>query len=931
MITIDLSTSTYAHGFRSGSQLHETELKECLKLIQTQLHKAVTFESDESDCVVLSHDYDTIGIFGERGSGKTSFMVSLLQECKASMADVEVLRLIDPTMVEHKKPIVLCVIAMINQLVEKRLNLSECTATSGTAEDRRIWNKIMKDIAIGIVAIENVGKSYSDSLWNDESYVLLTGLNKVEKSNEFELSLRKMLTQALRILGRKAFLLAFDDVDIEVIQGWEVLESIRRYFSDSRIISIVSGNQKLYGMIVRNELSKGLTMKDKAAHENMANELESQYMLKILRPEKRFNLSPLKTLIKNKTDIQFKLGSKQQSVENAYHEILKGFGIKDNSTLRLFTDFLESMSLRSQINFVKEMWDNPKTDSAKSFYVFSSRIYAAGIDWNVLIHDIRLVNIMILDYLLASENLPDYYLLLPTLTDKDKNSNFTAFTFLECENYKENPHLMFDYILRIGYLRNIILPVNNPERIRNLISYAGWNQIMSMKNNIGLTMAFFGSKNNEGHKEHISLYGLEVDVKAGDEKSSNSLDALLKKTDHNLTRLLMMYPFIKIAQSENNQSLNYYSLFALLGIICEVLKCDSEEAMKGTLYDLKQFRTYTVPNEGEINGDDLENDIDIEILSESIDALAKAMWDWKEDYSANLIPPYALGRLATRLYTALSSVNADSVADSLNLMICDFFNACLIEEGKVKLTPSEQTFLNNDNPRSSTKVFTDNLGKKELIEQLTFSKWIMKCPMLNCYVDRKIFEAITPYTAYLLSDKIEPGSIYGALTSVKSKATQKSKPSFSGEKKSGWKSSYKIMHEAGITDTQIRKRIIDAPDEAAKSFIASTGLFGNIYISSIQAFRTAFEVNIPESTDVVASAEPQHSDTPVIGSSDSVNPKTPDSISEDPKGHEHDEERDHDDAEINPENDGQPNDSVESRRGKILGIEKVYKKGKGKK
>lgn len=848
MITIDLSTSTYARGFSSGSQIHETELKDCLKLITDQLHKETSFNPDESESVVLSHDYDTIGIFGDRGSGKTSLMVSLLQKCKNNMPDVEVLRLIDPTLVEHKKPIVLCVLAMINQLVEKKLNKSECSATTQIAEERRIWNNILKDIAIGIVAIENVGKSYSDSLWNDESYVLLTGLNKVEKSNEFELSIRKMLTYALHILGKKAFVLAFDDVDIEVNQGWEVLETIRRYFSDTRIISIVSGNQKLYGMIVRNELSKGLTIKDEASKENMANELESQYMLKLIRPEKRFNLTPLKSIIKNKTKIQFVLGTKEEEVENAYHKILKGFGIKDNSSIKLFTDFLESMSLRSQINFVKEMWDNSDKGSLKSFYVFSSRIYAAGIDWNSLVHDVRLINITILDYLLSSRNLPDYYLLLPTLTNKDLNSNLVAFSFLECENFKTNPYLMLDYLLRIGYLRNIILPINNPERIRNLISYAGWNQLMSLKNNIGLTMAFFGSKNNESHKEHISLYGLEVDGKAGEEKSVNSLDALLKKTDHNLTRLLMMFPFIKIAQSENNQSLNYYSMFALLGIICEILKCDSKEAVKETLNDLKLFRTYTVPNEGEVNGDDLENDIDIEIFSKSIDDLAKAMWDWKECYSANFIPPYALGRLATRLYTALTNVKADSVADSLNLMICDFFNACLIEEGKVKLDPFEQTLLNNDNPRSEAKVFLNNIGKKDQVEKLDFSIWIMKCPMLNSYVDKNVFEAMTPYIENFLKDKFEPGTVYGCLSSVKSKATQRSKPSFYGEQKARWKQSYQLLVDHGYSIELIRKRIINTDDASAQLFIESTGLFGTITPRSIRAFRTAFEANVPEPT-----------------------------------------------------------------------------------
>ena len=84
----------------------------------------------EDQNVFLTHLYRTIGIFGDRGSGKTSFMISLLNQCKNELKDdVEVLRMIDPTLVEHKKPIILCVISMIQQKVEAVLRSKECSTT----------------------------------------------------------------------------------------------------------------------------------------------------------------------------------------------------------------------------------------------------------------------------------------------------------------------------------------------------------------------------------------------------------------------------------------------------------------------------------------------------------------------------------------------------------------------------------------------------------------------------------------------------------------------------------------------------------------------------------------------------------------------------------------------------------------------------------
>ena len=109
-IIIDLDNSLYAHAFTSEQQIHQEDLDKAMGIIHNQVKR---LDLNEDADVFLSHIYRTIGVFGDRGSGKTSFMISLLNRCKNEMKKVEVLRMIDPTLVEHKKAIVLCVIAMI--------------------------------------------------------------------------------------------------------------------------------------------------------------------------------------------------------------------------------------------------------------------------------------------------------------------------------------------------------------------------------------------------------------------------------------------------------------------------------------------------------------------------------------------------------------------------------------------------------------------------------------------------------------------------------------------------------------------------------------------------------------------------------------------------------------------------------------------------
>lgn len=842
-IIIDLKDSTYAHRFEPGTRIHAESMERCLRMIGEELGKARRYSLSDDNSVMLDHYYDTIGVFGDRGSGKTSFMVSLLEECRKRFDDALVLRMIDPTLIERKKPIELCVLALINEQVEDKIRQSECSAAGCHVSDRKRWQDVKKRLATGVIAIDDVGKSYGDALWNDEDYVVNTGFKKVRQTNEFERNIREMLTLGLDILGKKAFILAFDDIDVDVAQGWKVLEAIRRYFSDPRIITMVTGNLKLYGMIVRNKLSKDLNINDPSLRAAMANELESQYMLKLLRPEKRVNLVPLRILVNKGFSIKFqaetKDGHRTMTPDLTYCLILAATGIRGSSAQNSYVEFLMSMSLRSQINFVKESLEND--DDLPSLSVFASRLYAVGIDLNILSNVVGLTNIAILDYLMSGGSLPDMYLLLPTLSDKDKNSNVVALSFMACGNFKKHPHLMFDYLLRIGYLRNVIMPITDTGKTRTLIRYAGWNQLISLKNNVGLTMAYMSSVGNSALKAHIMLYGLEKNVREGQDKSENALDQLLKGHGDDMVRLLAMFPFVRIASNHNNEGRNFYSLFTLLGAISEILKCETEGDMVSAINDLRLFRAYLEPDDGAESSDEVEVDTDISTDSKHMSELARRMFMWKKEYHDKMVPPYTLGRIATRVYNAAINVSAQMVGDGMNLLVCNFINACIIEESKLCLTPSGQISLNNGNMRTDTKVLRDNLGRREIIEDLLFSKWIMMCPMLICFVDSDVYDKIR---SYMMNNKDlgERENVFDLLNKIrikkskKEEITQRKKTTFSGAA-DRIEEMISHLHEGGITDDDINKRIIDAKTDDAWSYIRQKRIFKAVQKKSVYNFQ----------------------------------------------------------------------------------------------
>lgn len=855
-IVIDLDNSLYAHGFKSEQQIHQEDLDKAMGLIRNQLAQ---IDVEEDRDVFLPHLYRTIGVFGDRGSGKTSFMISLLDKCGEELKkEVEVLRMIDPTLVEHKKPIVLCVISMIHQKVERVLRSQECSTSGAAYEQKRAWDNVMAKISRGIFAIDKVGKDYDNSLWQDEAYVMHTGLAKVNDANELEANLRDMIKMALGILDRKAFVLAFDDIDVDVEQGWNVLESLRRYLSDTRIISIVSGNIKLYGSLVRSELCKNLKMSEGFARELMTNELESQYMLKLLNPSNRINLLSLGQLLQNPKNI-VNVGMEKAAGEQLvkiYQSILEGFGITDAPSKDTFKDFLLSMSLRSQIHFLKDACmrnrSNPPLD------VFTSRLYASGIDIGALSANIQMMNIALLEYLNAKANLPDCYQLMPSLPDKDVNSNFMALTLLECWYLRENSFLVFDYMLRIGYVRNVIMPQENNDLTIKLCKYAGWNQLMLLKNNIGLTMAYVVGKELGSMKEHISLFAMEGKAKKAKETQTNALDNVLKEEADPFVRLMAMFPFIRITHNKNNESRSYYSLVVLLAVVGDVLRCTDEEGMIGRINDLKLFRGYQMPKEGNnVRSEEIIDgeDFGVETRREEIWALAEMMRKWKDAYHDCMLPPYALGRIMTRVYTSLPNVAVSSVGQMMNVMVANLFNACLIEETKVRIHAPEQGLINNSNLRSDTRYFKDNLGKTGIVDKLVFTKWMMSCPMMNCFLDEETYDKVQGLVAADLRRDRMP--VYELLCRINSKDDDESKPSFSGERTDGWMKTADILRNNGSGDDVIQEKIIDEEDiTKAIEFIKSTGLFGNVYKSSVESFKDNYrreaasvDVAIPNSEE----------------------------------------------------------------------------------
>ena len=337
----------------------------------------------------------------------------------------------------------------------------------------------------------------------------------------------------------------------------------------------------------------------------------------------------------------------------------------------------------------------------------------------------------------------------------------------------------------------------------------------------------------------------------------------INKEDNSFTKLIAMFPFIRITHNKDNESRSYYSFIALLSVVGDILKCMEKEEMIGRINDLKLFRSYQMPQDEVDSVEDERfggDDYGVETRQDEIIALADIMHQWKEAYRDCLLPPYALGRIMTRLYSSLSNVAVSSVGQMMNVMVANFFNSCLIEETKIRISAQEQSKINNSNLRADTRYFKDNLGKSDIVNQLKFTKWIMSCPMLNCFLDDETHGKVEEFVVEELKKEKRLYSVYELLCKINSKdggdASTVSKPLFSGEKTSGWKDTVEVLRKNGINDDMIHEKIANEKDiDKAIEYVKSTNLFRRVSKHSIESFSKYFLL-----AAAVITAESQHTD-----------------------------------------------------------------------
>lgn len=405
-LVINLSSSATGRFDEGNDILQRDAIRRLDALIVEQIN-SISEEREDSYAKVketslsYTRSHNAILIEGGRGSGKTTFLLNALHRLNAAqklgkskesvvakVADkLHVLPMIDPTLIETKENIIIVILSMIE------------AAIAHVRDDSGNIEKVRQSLAEGLGLLDGIGpdSAYGNE-WEDANWVMSRGLHKAKKGRMFELKFGVYLETALAMLDKKAFVIAFDDVDTNFNHGHTILETIRKYLTSPRLVLLLSGDLDLYGRLLRRNIygtfgeqvlkyDPEVIGDDKRNLGHAVLELEEQYLLKIVPPQNRIPMLPLGGIMQ-RSGVSVKTCVTEENVQDlslwANQQIRKLLLEKDGQSQSFF-DFVSMEHLRLVIGYLQALNQEDKKASRQMILkVFETRLRTSQVPTDLI-------------------------------------------------------------------------------------------------------------------------------------------------------------------------------------------------------------------------------------------------------------------------------------------------------------------------------------------------------------------------------------------------------------------------------------------------------------------------------------------------------------------------------------------------------------------
>lgn len=798
---------------------------QALSLIKDRISESLDFAKKYStdrqksgSTLIRVRRHDTIMLAGVRGSGKTTFMLSLLNFIENQLSGAEEyhfggeiasLHILDPTLIEDKTHIFINIISMIKEKVDEKAKKSNCFSDdkSEVSGKYKEWEKSFRKLAEGLPAINGVGSDgFSTESWLDAEYIMDKGVRMAQAANTLEKAFHCFVHQSLEFIGKKAFILCFDDIDTSFKRGWPVLEVLHKYLTTPQIITILSGDPALYSILIKDQQwtnfsDRLLDMETKSdggreKYRETVAHLEEQYFLKLLKPERRIFLNSLyqKELQKDTIKVQWKENEEGTSLKDSYKLILEAYGIYRAGEQEAFYQFLASTPLRTQKQLLYG-YNASLKQSGKDFGnsiidVFWTDLSEKNVDVSNLRNIPHYTVPQVVDYLVKNKILIEGYTLTPLFSDHFINAAQFALGTLIADRIKNDPAQIFEYWLRVCLTRELgtLMEAQVAEKgkgpsVEDFVDYCSITKLKASRYLSRISTAYiraclgnladkkiFGSKvTDDKGAWHGTLPLKGLSEKAKKYNTNDRIDAVFTKEEGFLK--VMAYLPLSGFTNHKGESRPVYSFYNLLGVLGELVftirsaGANAEFEVKKVIAKCAQYREYALPSwaspisDSQGNTPDfIDDDNPDDSLVEQVDSdFTKELIAWVHNYkSEHPVSPSLLGKIFTRFYYSINKMDSKLASDVglgnwMHRLTVAFLNSVLLVEAMERLElfkekKKGEISVKLTNPTSKDDNFIINLKAINSIhgkETLTFSKWILSCPIWNFYLKSEFYSKYT--------------------------------------------------------------------------------------------------------------------------------------------------------------------------------------------
>ncbi len=758
LVTINLDESIDSKSFSVDKIINKDAFLKAIKLIDDNVRFLNSRQSVQIEST--ARNSNTISILGGRGSGKSSFIYSLKNDCEENhKTDVLCLDIIDPTLVEAKGHFLLYVLSLLDAYVEKFINSPSSYSNDQIRKlERHSWREALNKLAKGLCSVDGID-SQQIAEWGDDNYIFRMGMSSVSSSREIQNNLYRLVNKALAYKNQTLLVLFFDDIDVDLSKSWQVLEVIRKYLALPNILTIISGDEYLLSLSVRKaqwqKFDNDFLVSErieKREYVEIRQSLEDQYLQKILKLENRISLMSLKELTSRLSyTLNFTMNNCEKNGEliSIYKDFFRILGIFQEVDMEDCFNVLLSLPLRSQIHLIRALLsvtDNKASSMAeledKVRNTFYTTLLHNGVSIDEIFKNQDFIVSHILKYLTHSSNerLFNCYQLQPIALSGSQNEILFSLGSIFSLFCRRRPTLILDYMLRIAFTRNVIQKSQIPlsqfmyedRNMRDLIGY------LIAERKPGMIAINFENLNQPIHQSLLL-----------DSKENIVLES-------EIFRIFRYLPVCLVRKSGNRRIEKYYSFPFLLGTIYDFMRTDNVVQQIQKTIQLKIYSDLIESSDTRENNSYLaEHDLTITLNEDSyseeiVKKFAQIFNDWKEQViksaQGSAINPLLLGRIMTRYYSATENIKARLNSFKVfPLHISIFLNSILIEEYLWGNKQDKYIRFNYNNPQNDEMIFINNLAHLKLFnisQDFPILNFFITCPLIQIYINPEILEMV---------------------------------------------------------------------------------------------------------------------------------------------------------------------------------------------